>query len=169
MPFVDLKFDAVISTQTIMFFTDLDKGIKEICRVMAPNGRVAVSFFASPERSPYMAAMSNRVGRILPRASELYLRANRLDGEEVAVIFRNYGLEEVTAETLELEISLPPIDEFLPLHIAAQPIASEFAALDQSIQETLFIDVNNDLAAYMQADGSLRVPLALYLVSGSQK
>ena len=37
MPFDDLRFDAVISTQTIMFFPDLDKGIKEICGVMAPK------------------------------------------------------------------------------------------------------------------------------------
>ena len=168
MPFDDLKFDAVISTQTIMFFPDLDKGIKEICGVMAPKGRVTVSFFASAERSPYMAAIKNRVGKILPRASDLYQHATRLGAEEVAAIFRKSGLQEIRAETLELETSLPPINEFLPLHIAAQPIASEFAALDQSVQETLYADVSNDLAAFVQPDRNLLVPLTLRLVSGSK-
>ena len=86
----------------------------------------------------------------------------------MATIFRHFGLQEVTAETIELETSLPPINEFLRLHLAVQPIASEFAALDQNVQEKVYADVSNDLAPYTQPDGNLLAPLVLNLVSGSK-
>jgi len=169
MPFGDSKFDAVISTQTIMFFPDLERGIEEICGVVAPNGRVSVSFFAGPmERSPYMAAYTKRLEVVLPGSSDLTRHAMRLDGEDVAGMFRSSGLHGVIVETLELLTSLPPIDQFLPVHIAGLPFASDFAALDHSVQESLYADVSNDLAAFIQPEGNLLVPLALHLVSGSQ-
>ena len=169
MPFGDQKFDAVISTQTIMFFPDLEKGIKEICDVMAPNGHVSVSFFAGPmERSPYMAAINKRMAEILPTTSDLFQHAFRLDGEEVARMFRSSGLQNVAAETLEIATSLPPVDEFLPMHVAALPFASDFAALDQGIRESFYTDVRNDLAAFVQPAGNLLTPLALHLVSGQK-
>jgi ubiquinone/menaquinone biosynthesis C-methylase UbiE len=167
MEFGDSKFDAVISTQTIMFFPNLEQGIRKICSVMAPGGRMAASFWAGPlERSPYMAAHNYRLEEIIPGMLELSRHAFRLDEEEVATMFRNSGLQEVTAETIELPVALPPIKEFLPLHIAGLPFATDFAALEKSVQETLYAEVNKDLAAYIQSDGSLLVPFTLHLVSG---
>ncbi|HIG39322.1 MAG: class I SAM-dependent methyltransferase [bacterium] len=167
MPLDNLKFDAVISTQTIMFFPDLEKGIRKICAVMASKGRVSVSFFAGPmDRSPYMAAYTNRLEEILPGTTDLVRHAYRLDGEEVATIFRNSGLKAVKAEILEFPVSLPPVINFLPLHIAYLPVAPDFAALDKSIQESFYTSVASDLAGFVQPQRNLLVPLALHVVSG---
>ncbi len=136
---------------------------------MAPNGHVSVSFFAGPmERSPYFAAMNTRLGEILPETLEFTRHAFRLDGKEVATMFRSSGLQNVLAETLEIATSLPPVDEFLPMHVAALPFASDFAALDQGIRESFYTDVRNDLAAFVQPAGNLLAPLALHLVSGQK-
>ena len=166
MEFGDSKFDAVISTQTIMFFPNLEQRIRKICSVMAPSGRMAASFWAGPlERSPYMAAHNYRLEEILPGLLELSHHVFRLDGEEVATMFRNFGLHDVKAETLALPVALPPIDKFLPIHIAGLPVASDFAALEQSVRESLYAEVSDDLASYIQADGNLLVPFTLHLVS----
>ena len=168
MPFDGIKFDAIISTQTIMFFPDLEKGIKEICGVLAPAGHISVSFFAGLlERSPYMAAYTNRLEEILPGSSTLTHHAFRLSGEKVALLFRDTGIGAVKAEILEFPVTFPPMNEFLPMHLAGLPFASDFAALDRGVREAFYTDVASDLAAYVQPDGNLSVPLALHVVSGS--
>jgi ubiquinone/menaquinone biosynthesis C-methylase UbiE len=167
MPFDGVKFDAIISTQTIMFFPDLERGIKEICSVLAPDGSLSISFFAGPlEQSPYMCAYTRRLEEILPGSSDLTHHAFRLNGDEVATMFHFSGFDVIEAETIKLGVLLPPLDKFLPVHIAGLPFAEDFASLDQSVQENFYSAVTDDLAAFVQPDGNVFAPLALHVVSG---
>lgn len=42
LPLGDAMFDAAMSLNTIMFWTDLDEGMRELARVLAPGGRLVL-------------------------------------------------------------------------------------------------------------------------------
>jgi ubiquinone/menaquinone biosynthesis C-methylase UbiE len=51
MPFPDNHFDAIICRNGIMFFDDIEAGLKEMSRVLRPNGRVTVSAWGLLEKN----------------------------------------------------------------------------------------------------------------------
>lgn len=165
MPFEDATFDAVLCSQGIMFLPDLRNGVNELCRVAAPGGRVVASFWASLERNIFIAASIRRMEKALPEGS-VSKQAFRLDRDETAAMFRDSGLQGIVAETVEEMVSLPPIADFLPGHAASLPYAGEFEALDPAVRQRLYDEITNDLAAYIQGDGTLLVPFVVHMVSG---
>jgi ubiquinone/menaquinone biosynthesis C-methylase UbiE len=169
IPLPEADFDAVLCSQGIMFFPNLSTGISEMCRVLAPGGRLVACFWAGPfERSPYMAAHINRLGKSIPEFLNIADQAFRLDREEVADLYRVSSLNCVTAETIEIPITLPPIAHYLPGHMAALPTADQFNALGSDYLVQLFKEITTELQEYVQADGSLDVPFVLHMVSGTK-
>jgi len=167
MPFEGAVFNAVLCQQGIMFFPDVRKGVKEMCRVTAPGGRFVASFWAGLERSPYMEASMLGMEKVFPAGSmDSLLQAFRLDLDEVAAIIRDSGFREVIAETVEELVSLPPVADYLPGHVASLPCSSEFEALDTAVRQLLYDDITNELAAYVQADGTVLAPFAVHVVAG---
>lgn len=57
LPFADSEFDVVLSRIGSMYFVDIQRALKEICRVLKPGGRVALSAWGPFERSPYIITM----------------------------------------------------------------------------------------------------------------
>ncbi len=169
MPFADDEFDAVLCQQGIMFFPDLAKGLSEMARVCAPNGRVVASFWAPMESNPYIKAYSEHLSVLLPPGS---LATNdaafRLTLDEVASVLRSAGLENVDAETVQGTVTLPPMAEALPMHLSSLPYGPPFAALDAPTQARFFEDVSLSLNRYQQPDETFIVPVATHLVSGTR-
>lgn len=74
LPFPDESFDAVVSQFGFMFFEDRLAALREMMRVLRPNGRLAVAVCDALDHSPGYAVL----------AELLY----RLFGEQVAQAFR---------------------------------------------------------------------------------
>ena len=166
IPFEDSRFNAVTCNQGIQFFPNLQRGISEMVRVTASGGRVVASFWAGPlERSPYMAAYILQFARIVPESLADVELAFRLDLDDVATTFREHGLTDVSAETVEHVIALPAISEFLPGHVASLPIAAAFVALDVATRQQFCENVSSELAAYQESDG-IHVPFVWHMVTG---
>lgn len=91
----------------------------------------------------------------------------RREREETAAISWDSGLREVIAETVKEMVSLPPVADFLPGHVASLPYASEFEELEPAVRQHLYDDITNDLAAYIQGDGTLLVPFVVHIVAGT--
>ena len=169
MPFEDEWFNAVLCSQGIMFFPDLRKGAKEMCRVTVPGGRVVASFWAGLENNPYMAASRQGMENVFPEGSWLPGGPGfRLDREETATIFQDSGFQGIVAETVKNMVSLPPIADYLPGHMASLPCADDFEALDPAVRQFLYDDITNELAPYIQRDGTVLVPFVVHIVAGTR-
>jgi SAM-dependent methyltransferase len=152
-----------------MFFPDLRQGLSEMCRVATHGGRVVASFWAAPlERSPYIASSNQRLEPFVPEGMRLVEQAFGIDRDEVASIFRELGVAEITAETVEEKISLPPVADYFPGYAASLPYADDFDALDSAVKQRLYEDITTDLASYLQDDGTLLVPFVLHMVAGTR-
>ena len=66
LPFANGSFDAVACQFGLMFFPDKALGLREMHRVLAPGGRMAVSVWDSREENPFAAESTRVVHQFFP-------------------------------------------------------------------------------------------------------
>jgi SAM-dependent methyltransferase len=81
LPFPDQSFDAVVSQFGLMFFPDQVAGLREMMRVLAPGGRLAVAVWGSLAVTPAYAAEVALVERLAGSAAADGLRAPFMLGD----------------------------------------------------------------------------------------
>jgi SAM-dependent methyltransferase len=64
LPFPDGSFDAVVSQFGLMFFDDRPAALREMMRVLRPDGRMAVAVCDTLDHSPGYAALANLLQRL---------------------------------------------------------------------------------------------------------
>ena len=65
MPFDDNAFDHVICRFGIMFFPDIEAGLREMTRVLKPGGRLSVAVWGPPELNSFITLMAMTVAEKL--------------------------------------------------------------------------------------------------------
>lgn len=150
LPYTNGEFDCVISQQGIQFLPDTSAGLAEMARVAKPSGTVAATVWTDLSDTPYLEAMFHML--------KDYCGANEedmtwwSDPEQIAEWFAGAGLDRLSIERVEHRVSLPPIEEFVPVHMAATPWASAFAALppDQSVDAIRYMrdHISDEIEGY---------------------
>jgi SAM-dependent methyltransferase len=102
LPFRDQSFDAVVSQFGLMFVPNKVTALREMMRVLAPGGRLAVAVWASLADTPAYAAEAALVDRLAGAAAAEVLRAPFALGvsERLAELCRVAG---VTGAVVELQ------------------------------------------------------------------
>ena len=79
LPFSDNFFDAVVVAFGVRNFENVDKGLKEICRVLKSGGILVVLEFSKPKKFPlkqlynfYFNAILPTVGRLVSKDNSAY-------------------------------------------------------------------------------------------------
>ena len=75
LPFDDGSFDRVVCQFALMFLADRAAALREMARVLAPGGRVAIATWSSADRSPGYAAMIALLDRLFGAEAADALRA----------------------------------------------------------------------------------------------
>jgi demethylmenaquinone methyltransferase/2-methoxy-6-polyprenyl-1,4-benzoquinol methylase len=118
LPFDDNHFQIVCVAFGLRNIQDTDQGLREMTRVCASGGRVAVLEFSLPRWQPFRGAYGLYFRHVLPRLGQLFAR-NRSDaynylpesvtqfpeGEALAKRMRAAGLSEVKIHPLTLGIA----------------------------------------------------------------
>jgi SAM-dependent methyltransferase len=133
LPYGEGEFDSVICQQGVQFFPEPSIGLTEMARVTKPGGRIGATVWTYLSDTPYFEAMFNML-RDFCGADEKDL-IWWSDAHQIAEWFTSAGVGGVSVERVEHLVSLPPLDEFIPAHMAATPWAHDFAALpgDQTV------------------------------------
>ena len=61
MPFEDNYFDHLLSRFGIMFFPDMQSGLREMIRVVKPGGKLAIAVWADPALNPFITILARTV------------------------------------------------------------------------------------------------------------
>lgn len=165
LPLDDQSLDAVLCTQSLQFMPEKQGPLREMGRVVRPGGRVGLSLWREIEDSPYFHALVEAVGRHIgiETAAGLKSAFALSDSDEIERLLKTAGFEQVEITTTQLDFPLPPLDEFVPRHISATPMAAGFSQAPDSVQQAVVQDVGKDLTAF-SANGRMLIPFRSFMV-----
>lgn len=136
LPFGDGTFDAVTCQFALMFFPDRVVALREMWRVLAPGGRLAVAVWGPIDDIPAYVVLADLTGKHASAAAVDVIRSPFVLGDktELTEIFRDAGLEDIEITTQNGTERFASTEAFLEIEIKASPAAElvsqeEFEAL----------------------------------------
>ena len=111
LPFDDCSHGAVVSQFGLMFFEDRVTALREMARVLMPQGRLCVAVWDSVETSPGYAAMIELIDRLFGAEVADALRAPFVLGNKVGLsqLFADAGIDGASIVTRQGEARFPSI------------------------------------------------------------
>jgi ubiquinone/menaquinone biosynthesis C-methylase UbiE len=149
-------FDAVLCNQGLQFFPDRAGALREMHRVLKPNGRAAIAVWAQLERNPMFAAYYAALRATVP--SELAELATAPcswpSGTELKAAAEEAGFREVRLLTPTLLIVFEGGLEQAIQAFAGTPLSPSVAALSQDVQEAFVARVRHEMTPLLK-DGKV--------------
>jgi SAM-dependent methyltransferase len=161
--FPDATFDVVLCQLGLQFFPDRAKALREMRRVLAPDGRVALSVFGPIEHNPATRALADALDRhVRPGASTAKRTEHALaDTAELRALVTSAGFSDVAIRTATKQVRFPSGAEYVRIQLAATPLAAVIADCDAARRERLVEAVTQDVCAALDpylADDGLAFP-----------
>ena len=150
LPFADGTFDVALCEQALMFLPDRAAALRELRRVTAPGGRVAVSVWRGLEHNWFYEAFAAALERHVGAEAGAMMRSPfpDWDAEELRGALAAAGFHDVR---LRLEIGVeewPSASELVRREAASSPLAGPIGALSAPVREALVADLAHVLRDY---------------------
>jgi demethylmenaquinone methyltransferase/2-methoxy-6-polyprenyl-1,4-benzoquinol methylase len=111
LPFADESFDAASIAFGLRNLANVEEGLRELYRILKPNGRVAILEFSNPVVPGFRQAFNFYFNRILPRIGGLFSKKSTYeylpdsvskfpDQKRLAEMMREVGFEDVNYKNL---------------------------------------------------------------------
>lgn len=164
MPFPDGAFDVVFCQQGLQFFPDQPAALREMYRVLAPNGRVALSVLRSIEHNPGYVALAEALERHVGVDSGAMMRSpfSSLSTGGLRDLIAGAGFRDARILIGIGTVRYPSAEEFLRQEAASSPLAGPIGALGDDVREALIRDLRGALQAYVD-DTGIVFPAETYL------
>lgn len=170
LPFPDGSFDAVVSQFGLMFFGDRPAALREMGRVLARDGRLAVAVWESLDRIPALAKEVALVERAAgPQAAEA-LRAPFVlgDREELAALANEAGIASVEVRSHNGQARFPSIRTLVEADLRGWlPIMG--VVLAEEVIERILGDAESDLSEYTESSGEMVFHMPALLLTGTKE
>lgn len=157
IPFPDGTFDRVVASFALMFFRDRSAALDEMARVTAPGGRVALTTWASVDRSPGYRDLIDLVDGVVGAEAAAALRAPFVlgdPGELRATVAP--ALPGVTVEERPGTARFDSIDAWLHTEIRGWTLAG---MVDDPTYERLRTEAHAHLSGYADDAGRVAFPV----------
>jgi demethylmenaquinone methyltransferase/2-methoxy-6-polyprenyl-1,4-benzoquinol methylase len=117
LPFEDNKFDAITCAYGVRNFENLEAGLKEMCRVLRPGGRLAILEFSHPQKPPFRQMYKFYFKNILPTIGKMVSKDDTAytylpesvavfpEGKEFVQILERCGFKKPKARPLTMGIT----------------------------------------------------------------
>jgi SAM-dependent methyltransferase len=144
LPFEDETFDVVVSQFALMFFPDQVTALREMWRVLAPRGRLALAVCGALTEAGGYAALAEVGQRVCEPAVVDLLRSPFVLGDSgrLADLLREAGVASAAIRTIQCPVHFPSIDALVHTEVKASPIRDvidprSFDALLDGARESL--------------------------------
>jgi ubiquinone/menaquinone biosynthesis C-methylase UbiE len=164
LPFGDGEFDVVTCQSGLMFVPDAPKAVREMARVLASGGTLAVQLWSAPNRQPGFRPMADAVARHAgPASVELISSYFRLgEPAEFAEMCRAAGLADPATSRNPVTLRAGSIDDYVTTEVESTPLVSQ---ISDEVYGKIRADAHVGLAPYCDDAGRLAIPMEVYFVT----
>ena len=149
----DATIDVALCQQGLQFFPDKALAMREMRRVLARGGRLALSVWNSV--GLYNRVVGEALARFLGDAAAMQFCASRRVPckDQLQRLATEAGFSAVDVRVSRIHVHLPRLDKFALDHLSATPLAPIIAATDPEAREKIGASVMEQLQRYDDGDG----------------
>lgn len=169
LPFPDQSFEAVVSQFALMFFTDRPQALREMLRVLAPGGRLAVAVWGSLDNMPAYAAEVALLNRMAGQQAADALRAPFVLGNRkvLAALFAEAGVATTGITTIQGTAQFPSIQTMVEADLRGW-LPMMGVLLTEDVIGRILQDAEQALSSCATADGRATFHLSAQLVTAKK-
>jgi SAM-dependent methyltransferase len=164
LPLADRSFDAVVCQMALMFFPDRIGALREMGRVAAGSGTVAVlvpaGLDAQPAYGPFVDMAARHAGPEARSLLNTYFACGDLD--ELTGLFGQAGLQVTAAGTHSGTARFPSIDALVTTEVDSTPLRER---ISDDVYDQIRLGAREVLAGFTTADGALEAPFEVHVVA----
>ncbi len=172
LPFSDEAFDAVVGNNVIQHVGDPNGAARELGRVLAPAGRIALSSWDAAERSPFFAAVTDAVAAAgVPAPTEAPAGPSFFQFTDDGVfraLLEDAGFEDVSVDSVAVEIPVASGDELITaLAEGTVRVGAALRAADAAQRDRMRESLEERLGDWRRGSG-FGIPAPMKLASGAK-
>ena len=166
MPFPDQGFDLVVCHQGLQLFPDRAKAVREMHRVLTPNGRLGIAVWCSIEGSPGYLALARALERkVDASAARLMDEPFCLsDGREIRALLEDGGFREINVSRVSHMARFASPEEFTSAIVVGSIMRRTGTRFSDETIRLMIDDVTVELQSYVSDDG-LTLPMEAHLAT----
>jgi ubiquinone/menaquinone biosynthesis C-methylase UbiE len=173
LPFPDGSFDVVLCQLGLQFFPDRPVALKEMFRVLAPGGRMALSVYSAIERTPVALALAEALDQYLGAGASAVKRSEHAlaDPDELHRLVVQAGFCDVTLQRVTQTIRFTSPREYVRLQIAATPMAAMVAGMEDTQRDAAIDAITRSLVSSLSrhaSAGGLTSPQEAFVVQAQR-
>jgi len=169
LPFPDQSFDAVVSQFGLMFFTDRRQALREMLRVLAPGGHLAVAVWDSLDNIPAFARLVALLEQTAGRRAADALRAPFALGDrrELDTLVTESGVAPAEITTHHGMARFPDIRTMVEAELRGWLPVMGVILTEDHIGRILQ-EAEHALSSYATTDGRVTFQLSAHLVTAKK-
>lgn len=166
IPFPDAAFDAVFCQQGLQFLPDRPGALRQMHRVLAPNGRLTLSVLRPIEHNPGWALFAEVLERHAGPDAAALMRSPfpSLSTDQLRDLVAGAGFGDVRILLGIGPVRYPSAEEFFRWEAASWLLAAPLLSLKDDVREALIRDLREALRPYTDDDGIV-FPAETYLIA----
>jgi ubiquinone/menaquinone biosynthesis C-methylase UbiE len=166
LPFPDGIFDAVLCQQGLQYFPNPESALKEMRRVLAPDGRVVISVWRPIGYSPFYSTLHQVLEKYVNAdAAKTLASAYKLgDIDSLKSLVKGAGLTDIRTRLVIKQMRCPSLTEFFYGGMTASPFAEAIMALDDSVRTEMLQTIESSISHYIDDDG-LAAPMESHVLT----
>ena len=155
LPFPDASFQVAYCQFGLQFFADRAKALREMRRVLVPEGRVALTVWGAIEKSPGFAILARALERDIGATEAQIVRSaySFCSPSEMRSMMEAAGFCDVAIATHSELVQFRSVDHFITTCLTGSRLGEAVFKVDQCTRRILIDRVRAGLARYERPDG----------------